>query len=101
MLGIAGQCQHAVSDRVARRLVAGHHQQDEERRDLPRRQPLAVDLGFDQAAGQIVVVVDPAVFGQRGGVGADVRRNLHELVEIGGQIGIAEAENDVGPVKMR
>ncbi|CFR92489.1 Uncharacterised protein [Mycobacterium tuberculosis] len=45
------------------------------------------------------MVVDPAVFGQRGGVGADVRRNLHELVEIGGQIGIAEAENDVGPVK--
>lgn len=34
LLGIAGQCQHAVSDRVARRLVAGHHQQDEERRDL-------------------------------------------------------------------
>ena len=43
--------------------------------------------------------LSPPVLGERGGVGADVDGDLHELVEIGGQVGVAEAEDDVGPVE--
>ncbi len=68
-------------------------------RDLRRRQPLAVDLGFHQARRQIVVVIDAAVLRQRGGVGTYVHRNLDELFEIGCQIGVAEPENHVGPME--
>src|SRR5262245_50829829 len=37
-----GECLHPVADRVPRRLVAGDHQEDEERRELRRCQPVAV-----------------------------------------------------------
>ena len=51
------------------------------------------------AGGQVFSRVGPAVLGQRCRVGADVHRDLDELVEVGGQVGIAEAKDDVGPVE--
>ena len=88
-----------MADRVARGLVARDHQQDEERRDLGRRQPLTVEFGLHQAGRQVVARMRPAIVGQCGGVGADVHGHLDELFEVGGDVRIAEPEDHVGPVE--
>ena len=99
LVGEAGQRQHPVADRVAGGLVSGDGQQDEERRHLGGRELLTVDLGLNQAGGQILVRIGAPVLGQCVRVGADFHCDRAELVEVGGQVGIAEAEDDVGPVE--
>ena len=69
------------------------------RRDFGRRELLAVDLGLDQRGGQVVTRIDAAILGERAGVCTDVQRHLHELVVVRSDVGVAEAENHVGPVK--
>ena len=88
-----------MADRVAGGFVSGHGQQDEERRDLSRRQPFAVDLGGYQCGGQIIARVGPAILGKRGGIGADIDGDLHEFFVVGREIRVSEAEDDVGPVE--
>ncbi len=41
----------------------------------------------------------PALVGQRRRIRADVHRHLQELVEVGGQIRVAEPQDHVGPVE--
>ena len=50
LLGVLDQREHAARDQVARRLVAGDGEQQEERVELHLGQPLAVDLGLHQHA---------------------------------------------------
>ena len=101
LLRVAGQCQHAVTDRIAGGLVAGDSQQDEERGDLGRRELFAVDVGDNQCSGQIIAWVGPAILGQCGGVCADIDGDLHELLEVGAEVRVAETKDDVGPVEDR
>ncbi len=99
LVGIPGERQDTVADRVAGGLVARDHQQDEERRDLGRRQPLTVDLGLHQRGRQVLLRVDSAVLGVRGGVRADVHRDLDELLVVLGDVLVPEPEDHVGPVE--
>ena len=64
LVGIASERHHAVTDGVARGFVARGRQQDEERGDLGRCQPLAVDLGLHQVCGEVVGGPGPAVLGE-------------------------------------
>ena len=88
-----------MADRVASGLVARDNQQDEKRGHLGGGEPLAVEFGLHQAGGQIVAGCAPPVVGKRGGVRTDVHRYLVELVEVRGDVGIAETQNDVRPVE--
>ena len=88
-----------MADGIAGGLVAGDHEQDEERGDFGRRKPLAVDFGLHQAGGQIVSGIAAAILGQCGGVGTDIHCHLDELIEVGGQVGVTEAKYHVRPVK--
>ena len=45
LVGVLEEREHAVRDRVARRLVAGDGEQHEEHVELELGEPLAVDLG--------------------------------------------------------
>ena len=48
LVGVLDQRQHAVGDEVARRLVAGDREQQEEQVELQLGQAVAVDLGAEQ-----------------------------------------------------
>ena len=73
LVGVLGERLHAVADGVAGGLVAGDDEQDEERAELLRREPLAVDLGGHQHRGEVVARVGPAVLAERLGVGEHLR----------------------------
>ena len=72
LLGEVAERLHAVADRVARGLVAGDHEQHEERRELLVGERLAVELGVDQRRDEVVARRAAAVLG-------DVLRELREL----------------------
>ena len=63
LVGVLDERQRAVGDQVARRLVAGHHQGDEEQVELEVVEAVAVELGLDQRGHQVVAGVGPAVGG--------------------------------------
>jgi hypothetical protein len=94
---------HAVTDRVARGLVARHDQQDEERGDLLLVQPLAVDVGVDQRRGQVVGgALTPGAhqaLDQRRQLLAGAQHGGHGFGEIGHVVGIGRTENDVAAVE--
>ena len=65
-----------MADRVAGGFIAGDRQQHEERCDLARGQPFAVDLGLYQRGGQVALRGGPSVVGQCYRVRAEIRRYL-------------------------
>ena len=98
LVGVPSQFEEAVADRVAGGLVARRRQQDEERGDLHRRQPVAVDLGLDERGAQVVSRVDPAVLGHGHGIGGDLLRHRLEGGVVADVV-VADAEDHVGPVE--
>ena len=70
LVGVLGQGQDAVGDRVAGGLVAGGQQEDEERGELGVGERLAVDVGGDERGGQVVGRVFDPVGGELGHQGA-------------------------------
>ena len=86
-----------MADGVAGGLVARDHQQDEEGRDLRRRQLFTVHLGLHQAGGQIGARAAAPVLGERMGVVARILVAFDEVAEVRVQVRIAVAEDDVGP----
>ena len=95
-----GQGQQSVADGVAGRLVARHHQQDEEGGDLLRGQRLPVHIGVDQGGDHVVGRVAPAGVGQRGHEHGQRLRRRHEgqhgIGALGDVLGVAVGEDDVG-----
>ena len=57
LVGVLDERQHPVRDQVARRLVAGDGEQQEEQVELELGEPLAVDLGLEQHADDVVAGV--------------------------------------------
>ena len=97
LVGVAGELEHAVADRVARGLVPGRRQQDEERRDLGIGEPLAVHLGLHEGRTQIVTRVAPAVHRHRYAVDGDLLRDLFEDRVI--LLALELAEDHIGPTE--
>ena len=97
LIRMAGQLHHPVADGVARGLVAGRGEQDEERSDLGVGQPLAVDLGLHQRRAQVFPRVAATVHRHRHSVGADLVRHLleHGVVVVGLEL----AEDHVRPAE--
>ena len=54
LVGVPGQVEERVAEQLGRGLVAGHDHQEEEGDDVLVAEPVAVDLGLDQRAGQVV-----------------------------------------------
>ena len=97
LVGEFGEGLHPVADRVAGGLVAGHHQQDEERTELLRRQLFAVDLGGHHDRGDVVPRVRLAVLAERLGVHEHLERLAHQVVEARRELGVAGAQDRVRP----
>ena len=99
LVGMARELPQPVGDRVARRLVAGSAEEHEERPELRGRQPLAVDLGLHQCAGDVVLRVGqplrPELLGVVPHVPAAADHVLDRLVVLG----VETAEEMVGAVE--
>ncbi len=99
-LGIAGERHHAVTDGVARCLVARGRQQNEERGDLSRRQALTVDLGLHQAGGEVVAGMSPAVPRRDAWRTRRVRRPAAiDVVGFAGHFVVADTQHHRRPVE--
>ena len=61
LLGVVAERADAVRDRVARRLVAGDGEQQEEEVEVHLRERVAVDLGLEQRGDDVVARVRRAV----------------------------------------
>jgi hypothetical protein len=101
-----GERPQAVGDGVAGGLVARHHQQDEERRELLRAELLAVDLAGHQSGDQVVAgILDAGLaqfgheLGQLGPRGEDGRGHTHRVLDVVDVLGVGEAEDDVRVVE--
>ncbi len=70
---------HAVRDRVAGRLVAGDREQEEEQVELEVGQPLAVDLGVQQDAHDVVLRVLATVRGEALGERVELHRRRERV----------------------
>ena len=71
---------------MPRRLVAGGREQDEERLELARRQPLAVDLGLDEPGRDVVARLAPARLAELAAVGHQlgrIRARERQLAQLG------------------
>ena len=80
LLGVLDQRQHAAGDQVARGLVAGHGEQQEERVELHLGEPLAVDLAAHEHADQVVARMVARARGELVGVHAHLRGRAHPLL---------------------
>ena len=80
LFGEVGQRLHSVADGVARRLVPGDDEQDEERAKLLRRQLFAVDDSSHHCRRDVVLRVGAAALAQGLGVGEHLERVRHQVV---------------------
>ncbi len=91
---------HAVADGVARRLVAGDDQQDEERRQVLARQRAAFELGIQQHRGQVLARPLAAILGhllhERRELGARAQRRADQILIVRRHVRVAETEDAVG-----
>ena len=92
--------EHAARDRVARRLVAGHEQQEEEGVEVDLGELLALDLGLEEHAHHVVARA-PAVFGgELVRVHVDLRRGgLAGFVRPVAVLRVVEADHRVAPIE--
>ena len=89
-----------MADGVARRLVAGHDEQDEEGPELARGQAFAVDLGVHEHRRDVVARVVEAVLAERLGVGEHgehVADQPLERVGLAADLRVARTEDHVRP----
>src|SRR5436309_897031 len=93
--GEVGERPHAVADRVARRLVAGDHEEDEERPELLAGEALPVDLGLDERGGDVLACARAPVLRGRLRVLEGLERRCDQLVAAARVLRIADAEDDV------
>ena len=98
-LGIAGERHHAVTDGVARCLVASGRQQNEERGDLNRCQALAVDLGLHQAGGEVVAGIRSPFLGEAHGVVGEFGDHRDDFVGFAGHLVVADTQHHGRPVE--
>ena len=87
LIGVFREIAHAVGDRVARGLVAGHEQQDEEPADFGACQFLAVDLGVHEHRRQIFGRVLLSLVAMPLNQADEVVRGTHEGGEEVGELG--------------
>ena len=99
LIGEVGERLHPVADRVAGRLVAGDDEQDEERAELLRGELVAVDLGGHHHRRDVVLRVGATVLPERLGVHEHLEGVRHEIFERAAELGIADAEDRVGPLE--
>src|SRR5262245_33311903 len=100
LAGEVRQRLHAMADRVPRGLVARHHEQHEERRQLLLRERLALELGVHQRRGEIFLRVLAALLGElvhqvRERLPRRERRDQHVPSGLD-VLGVAEPEDPVG-----
>ena len=100
LVGVLGEREHAVADRVARRLVAGDDEQDEERAELARRElvpaVLVVDLGLHERGRDVVArVVEPVLARASRPYWNSSMPARHQLFDRLHVLGVADAEDDV------
>ena len=92
-----------MADGVAGGLVAGHHQQNEERRHFGVGQCLAIDIGVDQGGGHILGGVLLSVLGQIVHQQIQLLRRVHEgdhgVLTLGHVFRVTVREDDVGRVE--
>ena len=84
---------------VAGGLVAGDHEQQPEHLELGVGEPLAVDLGVDDAADDVVARVGPAVGGHGQAVLHHPGQRGHRLLGVLGGAGVVGAEQGVAPLE--
>src|SRR5207244_13172625 len=82
-------------DRVARRLVAGDHEEDEERPELLAGEALPVDLGLDERGGDVIAGARAPVLRERLRVLEELERRCDQLVAAARVLRIADAEGEV------
>ena len=103
LIGMLGEGQQPMADGVAGGLVAGHHQQNEERRHLGIGQRLAIDVGVDQRGGHILGGVLLSVLGQIVHQHVELLRRHHEgdhgILALGDVFGVSVREDHVGGVE--
>ncbi len=88
-----------MADRVAGGLVAGDRKQDEERPELLWCELVAVDLGVHQGRRDVIGRMGAPVLSEGLGVGEDLEGDLHESLVGATELGVARAEDGVGPVE--
>ena len=86
-------------DGVAGGLVARHGQQDEERAELLRREPLALDLGVHQRRGDVVARVVEPVLAELLGVVVHAEGRRDQRVERAAEVRVADTEDRVRPLE--
>ena len=90
---------HPPRNRVAGRLVAGNCEQDEERTELGRCEPLPVDLGVHQDRRDVVGRRREPALTELLRVVEHSRRPHDEAVEVHREVGVAGAEDEVRPIE--
>ena len=95
LVGMARELEEAVTDGVARGLVAGHHQQHEERSELGSGQSLAFDLGLHQRGGDVVAGVGQPVLAELLGVLPQLPSGLERPLDRAAVLRIGAAQHDV------
>ncbi len=93
------QGEHRARHGVARRLVPRHHQQQPEHLELGVAEPLAVDLGRDDAAHEVVARLGPPGVGHRLAVGHHPRQRLHGRLGVLRRPRVVGAEQGVAPLE--
>ena len=99
LVGVPGQRDHPVADRIAGGFIARTRQQDEKRRDFRRRQPLTVDVGLHQVGRQVVGGLRTTGLGQRRAVGGEFQHHRDELVAVVRHFLVAGTEKHGRPMK--
>jgi hypothetical protein len=97
LVRVLRQRQHRVGEQVARRVVAGDHQELEEPVQLVVGEVLAVDLRVHDGAPQVVGGLAAALFGGGPRVGEHLGEGGEECLRVGAVLGVVEAHEPVGP----
>ena len=95
LVGMVGERQHPVADRVPGRLVAGDDEQHEERAELLGREAVPVDLGLRDLRRDVVARVRHPVGAELLRVGPQLVRRRERRRDVAAVLGVARAEHDV------
>ena len=97
LIGELGERHHALGDRVPRRLVARHRQNDDEEAELVVGELVTLDIGLNQLGDEVVA-----------GIVGPLGRHLHAVHHqfgrggepvVGGELRILVADQLIGPVE--
>ena len=99
LVGVLEERVHPVRDGVARRLVAGDRQQQEEEVEVHVRQRLAVDLAAEQRGDDVVARVAPSLLGQLLGVHEHLDLGLEHLLVGHRVLRVLGADHAVAPLE--